>query len=89
MEAWKCIASEEYERIRGLAAWNLTSKATKRKNQHATIYTFDDHSKLIVYSFGCYAYRGTDGYMYARRTEYSKSDVVEFSPASLKILGIK
>lgn len=71
MEPWKCIAREQYERTRGLVAFNVTGATKVRKNQHAIVYEFADRSKFIVYGFGVYAYRGTNGNMYARRTDYS------------------
>lgn len=47
------LAYLEYKRIRNLAAFNVDSKAMRRKiNQHMRRYTFPDGSILEIYKSG-------------------------------------
>jgi hypothetical protein len=56
-----------YEKVRGLAAFNVTGYVRKYKNGCATVYLFGDHSQFIVYDDFGKAWRNADGYLMARR----------------------
>lgn len=95
MNPWECIARDIYEYTRGKSAFNVTFMwpiKSHGKNQHGGWYKCEDGSVFIVYAFGRYAYRGKDGLMYARRTDYSgygldPRHTVEFGKDACRSLG--
>jgi len=63
-----CAARKVYEWTRNTSGFTVPGKWKRTGNQHAKLYTFQDGSVFIVYiPFQGFAYRGTDGNMYARR----------------------
>mgnify|MGYP006359049427 FL=1 len=76
LHAWECSARAEYERVRGMVAFNIAGAIRRRRNQHATSYAFPDGSRLCVTIMGVCTYYGTDRKPYATRDQWSTSVVM-------------